>query len=75
MTERSYMTWVDGRPVLTRTNAPKTEDQVERMAERRMDGLDARLMSGALSQAEYDSLVRDLDCWVRQQLVRTVREQ
>jgi hypothetical protein len=32
-----------------------TEDQVERAVERMFDALDARLMAGKLSQAEYDA--------------------
>lgn len=39
----------------------KTEDQIERDAERRMDRLDSRLLSGAISQADYDVAVRALD--------------
>lgn len=38
-----------------------TEDQIERIAERKMDRLDARLMSGELSQAQYDTEVKALD--------------
>jgi hypothetical protein len=40
-----------------------TEDQIERRVERMMDALDAQLMSGALTQREYDNNVRDLDAW------------
>lgn len=32
-----------------------TEGQIERMVEREFDRLDARLMSGKISQAEYDA--------------------
>lgn len=38
-----------------------TEDQVERWVERQVDMLDARLMSGKLSQTDYDSEIRALD--------------
>jgi hypothetical protein len=38
-----------------------TEDQIERIAERKMDRLDARLMNGELSQAQYDAEVKALD--------------
>jgi hypothetical protein len=32
-----------------------TEDQIERKVERRFDALDARLMGGGMTQAEYDA--------------------
>jgi hypothetical protein len=44
-----------------------TEDKIERRVERAMDRLDARLMSGRLSQAEYDREVVILDKWASQQ--------
>jgi hypothetical protein len=44
-----------------------TEEQIERRVERAMDRLDARLMSGRLSQAEYDREVVALDKWALQQ--------
>jgi hypothetical protein len=44
-----------------------TEDQIERRVERAMDRLDAKLMSGRLSQAEYDHEVVILDKWALQQ--------
>jgi hypothetical protein len=44
-----------------------TEDQIERQVERAMDRLDARLMRGELSQAEYDREVSTLDKWAQQQ--------
>ncbi len=44
-----------------------TEDQIERKVERAMDRLDARFMSGRLSQAEYDREVVILDKWASQQ--------
>ena len=40
-----------------------TTDQIERSAEVQMDALDRRLMSGVLSQREYDALVRKLNDW------------
>lgn len=43
-----------------------TEDQIERIVELRMDGLDARLMNGTLSQAEYDDKTRRLSRWADQ---------
>jgi hypothetical protein len=41
-----------------------TEEQIERIAERKMDRLDARLMSGELSQAQYDAEVKALNQWM-----------
>lgn len=37
-----------------------SEEQIERMVERRFDALDARLMKGELSQVEYDRLSREI---------------
>jgi hypothetical protein len=44
-----------------------TEDQIERLVERAMNKLDARLMGGTLSQADYDHEVMILDKWAQQQ--------
>jgi len=44
-----------------------TADQIENKVERAMNGLDARLMGGKLSQAEYDREVVALDKWAQQQ--------
>ena len=44
-----------------------TEEQIERRVERAMDRLDGRLLSGELSQGEYDVLARDLDAWATAQ--------
>jgi hypothetical protein len=41
-----------------------TEEQIERIAERKMDQLDAKLLNGKLSQAEYDAAVKELDRWL-----------
>jgi hypothetical protein len=41
-----------------------TEEQIERIAERKMDQLDAKLMNGKLSQAEYDAAVKELSRWL-----------
>lgn len=40
-----------------------TEEQIELAVERAMDALDRRLMSSALTQAEYDAEVRKLSRW------------
>lgn len=47
-----------------------TEEQIERRVESRMDSLDARLMSGRLSQAEYDAETRKLSRWADEQYKR-----
>lgn len=47
-----------------------TEDQIERRVERTMDSLDHRLLSGKLSQADYDREVVCLDKWAQQQVRR-----
>jgi hypothetical protein len=44
-----------------------TEDQIERIAERTMNGLDHALLTHALTQEEYDREVVALDKWVSQQ--------
>jgi hypothetical protein len=44
-----------------------TEEQIERVVERRMDSLDRQLMNGQLSQADYDILVQELDAWASRQ--------
>lgn len=41
-------------------NTEMSEEQIERLAERKMDQLDAQLMNGKLSQAEYDAAVKEL---------------
>jgi hypothetical protein len=51
-----------------------TEDQIERRVERAMDRLDARLMDGRLSQAEYDREVIILDKWASQQAVHRLAD-
>ena len=40
-----------------------TEAQIENTVERRTDRLDAALMDGRLSQAEYDAEMRALSAW------------
>lgn len=44
-----------------------TEDQIERRVEMIMDSLDARLMSGSLSQSDYDQEVKRLNDWAERQ--------
>lgn len=45
-----------------------SESQVERIAERIMDGLDRRYMRGELTAARYQRRVRALDRWAARQL-------
>jgi hypothetical protein len=45
-----------------------TEEQVESIVERHMDKLDKQLMSGKLTQQEYDHEVMVMDKWACQQL-------
>lgn len=40
-----------------------SEEQVEESVERMTNRLDARLMAGKLSQADYDKAIRDLSHW------------
>jgi hypothetical protein len=42
-------------------NIKLTAEQVERAFERWMDGMDARLMNGDISQGEYDQRVKDMN--------------
>ena len=44
-----------------------TENQIERIIERKMDILDDRLMNGQLTQQQYDREVRELNRWARKQ--------
>ena len=44
-----------------------TEEQIEHIAEREMDILDLDLLNGNITQEEYDSQVRDLELWCREQ--------
>ncbi len=51
-----------------------TEDQIERRAERGMNALDRRLLSGAMDQATYDAEVKKLDRATSQDLLRARKE-
>lgn len=50
-----------------------TEEQIERAAESSMNGLDAALMRGDLTQAEYEGRVRALDRATEAALSRRTR--
>jgi len=45
-----------------------TEEQIERIAERKMNRLDMELMNGTITQEEYEQEVRDLDQWTKEEL-------
>jgi hypothetical protein len=55
-------------------NRPLTEQEIELKAERAMDRLDARLMSGRLSQSDYNREVSTLDKWLQAQYDAIDRE-
>jgi CO dehydrogenase/acetyl-CoA synthase beta subunit len=42
-----------------------TEEQIERIAERRMNMLDRNYIVGNINQDQYDQLVKDLDDWAK----------
>jgi hypothetical protein len=44
-----------------------TENQIESIVERQINKLDAQLMSGKLTQSEYDHEVMIVDKWASQQ--------
>jgi hypothetical protein len=45
-----------------------TEEQIERKVERMIDHLDHLLLSGAISQKDYDITVKDLNIWATSKL-------
>lgn len=47
-----------------------TEQQIEERAERLMDSLDRRLMSGEISQPEYDEATKSLERGIARMLQR-----
>ncbi len=44
----------------------RSEDQIERRAEREMDHLDRLLIEGIIDRDEYDQEVSKLDLWCRE---------
>lgn len=44
-----------------------TAEQIERKVERAFDSLDARLMNGSLTQAEYDREAKEINKWAEKQ--------
>jgi len=54
----------NGSPVIVEAPTRScAEERIERWVERRMDQLDRQLMSGKLTQPEYDHWVRDLNAY------------
>lgn len=51
-----------------------TENQIEATVERQIDKLDAKLMSGKLTQSEYDHEVMIVDKWASQQYEHTQQQ-
>lgn len=47
-----------------------TEDQIERIAENRMDALDRDYLKGRLDSETYDKKVAELDEWVKSEIHR-----
>jgi uncharacterized coiled-coil protein SlyX len=44
-----------------------TEEQIERLAERKMDVLDRRYIEREMTEAEYQAAVMELNRWVERQ--------
>jgi hypothetical protein len=47
----------------TENLSPMTEDQIERHVERMVDRLDRRFLNSSMSQAEYDSEMKQVSLW------------
>jgi hypothetical protein len=45
-----------------------TEEQIERIVEKRTDAIDARYMAGKLTTEEYNAAIADLDAWAEREL-------
>lgn len=44
------------------------EDQIERWVERHMNALDRQLLSGSITQEEYEEEVLQLEKWAREEM-------
>ena len=44
-----------------------TEDQIERIVQRKMDQIDRRFLTTTMTQDQYDNLVRQLHAWANKQ--------
>ena len=44
-----------------------TEDQIERIVERRVDGIDRRYLSTGMTEAEYDAELKTVFRWATEQ--------
>lgn len=45
-----------------------TEDQIERIVEAKMNGLDRSYMAGNMTEAEYRQAIEELDRWSEREL-------
>ena len=48
-----------------------TDTTIERIAEAKMDALDRRYLSGAMTTPQYELAVRELDRWVTAALAKS----
>lgn len=44
-----------------------TEDQIERVVERRIDAIDKRYLAGELTEEDYREKIREVDEWAKRQ--------
>lgn len=44
-----------------------TEDQIERVVERRIDAIDKRYLAGEWTEEEYREKIREVDEWAKRQ--------
>ena len=50
--------------ITTSTEDDMTEDQIERLAERKMDILDEKFLNGILSEQEYERAIDQLNSYI-----------
>lgn len=54
--------------MFTMMQVPLSEESIERLAEHKMDILDARYMSGEMSSVAYDVAVARIRLWVAERM-------
>lgn len=54
--------------MITIMQVPLSEESIERLAEHKMDRLDARYLSGDMSSAAYDVEVARIRLWVAERM-------
>ena len=59
-------------PTFHTPDAPMTEAEAERHAERYMDRADKVLLRGDATQAQYDAWTRALEAWVKRHTMQEV---